>query len=58
MRDFNDEYCELLKRMEQILAELDQLGLGNVAVHIDLAIRRLEAIIVGDATTLGGIRAN
>jgi len=48
MRDLNQEYCELLMRMERILTELDQLGLGTVAVHIDLAMRRLEAIIAGD----------
>lgn len=58
MRDLNQEYCELLMRMEWILTELDQLGLGTVAVHIDLAIQRLEAIIAGGSKTLGGIQAN
>lgn len=29
MRDLNEKYCELLMRMEQILTELDQLGLGH-----------------------------
>jgi hypothetical protein len=32
--------------------------LGTVAVHIDLAIQRLEAIIAGGSKTLGGIQAN
>ncbi len=58
MKDLNEEYCELLTRMEQILTELDQRGLGIVAVHIDLAMRRLEAIIAGGSKMLGGIKAN
>jgi hypothetical protein len=58
MQSSNDEYRELRVRMEQMLAELDRLKLGTVAVHVDRAMRRLEAVVAGGSKTLGGIKAN
>ena len=57
MQNSNEEYRELRMRMEQMLAELDRLKLGTVAVHVDHAMRRLEMIIAGGSNTLGGIKA-
>ena len=57
MQNSNEEYRELRMRMEQMLAELDRLKLGTVAVHVDHAIRRLEMIIAGGPMSLGGIKA-
>ena len=57
MQNPKDDYRELCMRMEQMLAELDRLKLGTVAVHVDHAMRRLEMIIAGGPNTLGGIKA-
>ncbi len=57
MQNPKDDYRELCMRMEQMLAELDRLKLGTVAVHVDHAMRRLEMIIAGGSNTLGGIKA-
>jgi hypothetical protein len=43
---------ELEKQLAGVLAELDQLQLPTVAVHVDLALRRLEDVIA--ASTTGG----
>lgn len=40
---------ELEKKLAAVLAELDQLQLPTVAVHVDLALRRLEDVIVASA---------
>jgi len=40
-----DEYRAMVAQMEQLLSELDRLQLGTVAVHVDLALRTLEAVI-------------
>ena len=57
MQNSHEDYRELRIPMEQILAELDRLKLGTVAVHVDNAIRRLEMIVAGGSKTLGGIKA-
>ncbi len=57
MQNSNEDYRELRIRMEQMLAELDRLKLGTVAVHVDHAMRRLEMIVAGGSKTLGGIKA-
>lgn len=57
MQNSHEDYRELRIRMEQMLAELDRLKLGTVAVHVDHAIRRLEMIVAGGSKTLGGIKA-
>lgn len=41
----NDEYRELVPRIEELLVDLDRLQLHTVAAHIDLGLRRLETII-------------
>ena len=41
-----DEYRALVPQLEKLLAELDRLNLGSVAVHIDLGLRRLEELMV------------
>jgi hypothetical protein len=41
---------ELEKQLAGVLAELDQLQLPTVAVHVDLALRRLEDVIAASAT--------
>lgn len=50
-----DEYRTLLPRMEQLLLELDRLHLGTVAVHVDLALRKLEEIITLEAWADGNL---
>lgn len=40
-----DDLYVLVTQLEGLLAELDRLELPSVAVHIDLALRRLEDII-------------
>jgi hypothetical protein len=40
-----DEYRAVVAQMEEVLAELDRLQLGTVAVHVDLALRTLEDVI-------------
>ena len=41
--------------MEQLLSELDRLHLGAVAVHVDLALRKLEEIITLEAWAEGNL---
>lgn len=41
---------ELEKQLAGVLAELDQLQLPTVAVHVDLALRRLEDVIAASAS--------
>lgn len=50
-----DEYRTLLPHMEQLLSELDRLHLGAVAVHVDLALRKLEEIITLEAWAEGNL---
>lgn len=38
----SEELKDLTNRFENLLADLDRLNLPTVAVHIDLALRRLE----------------
>jgi hypothetical protein len=38
----DQEFQELKIRLEALLADLDRLQLPIVAVHVDLALRRLE----------------
>jgi hypothetical protein len=40
-----DEFTEVAICLEGLLSELDRLNLQNIAVHVDLALRRLEAVI-------------
>ena len=40
-----DEYCAVALRMRTIIDELDRLQLATVAVHVDMALNRLEDII-------------
>jgi len=44
----NEDYSKLVPQFENLLAELDRLQLPMVAVHLDLALRRLEEIISGN----------
>lgn len=46
----NEEYRELVPRMEELLVDLDRLQLTTVAAHVDLALRRLESIIAGNSS--------
>lgn len=46
----NEEYRELVPRMEELLADLDRLQLTTVAAHVDLGLRRLEALIAGNSS--------
>lgn len=41
----DDEYRAVASRMRALLDELDRLHLSTVAVHVDLALSRLENII-------------
>ena len=43
----HDDYHALVPRMEGLLAELDRLQLPLIAVHVDLALRRLEETLAG-----------
>lgn len=43
----HEDYGALVQRMREILSELDRLQLPMVAVHVDLALDRLEKIIAG-----------
>jgi hypothetical protein len=43
----HDDYRALVPRLKEILSELDRLQLSLVAVHVDLAICRLEEVIAG-----------
>ncbi len=40
-----DEYRAVALRMQKLIDELDRLQLATVAVHVDLALNRLENII-------------
>lgn len=40
-----DEYCAVVSRMQTLIDELDRLQLATVAVHVDMALNRLENII-------------
>ena len=40
-----DEYCAVAMRMKTLINELDRLQLATVAVHVDMALNRLENII-------------
>ena len=53
-----DEYRTLLPHMEQLLSELDRLHLGTVAVHVDLALRKLEEIITLEAWAEGNLNGH
>lgn len=48
--DINEEYSDLRARFESLLSDLDRLQLPFVAVHVDLALRRLEAHLAGRET--------
>lgn len=54
----NDEYRKLVPRMEELLVDLDRLQLTMVAVHIDLGLRRLEAIIAGTSSLMDDNKSN
>jgi hypothetical protein len=45
--DINEEYSDLRVRFESLLSDLDRLQLPFVAVHVDLALRRLESHLAG-----------
>ena len=48
-----DEYCAVASRMQTLIDDLDRLQLATVAVHVDMALNRLEDIIaVQKALTL------
>lgn len=47
----HDDYRALVPRMEDLLAELDRLQLPLIAVHVDLALRRLEEVIAGSGSS-------
>lgn len=40
-----DEYCAVALRMQTLIDDLDRLQLATVAVHVDMALNRLEDII-------------
>jgi hypothetical protein len=46
----NENYHALVSQLESLLAELDRHELPMVAVHVDLALRRLEEVI-GDSSS-------
>lgn len=48
--DINEEYSDLRTRFESLLSDLDRLQLPFVAVHVDLALRRLEGHLSGRET--------
>ena len=41
----DDQYRAVASRIQTLLDELDRLHLSTVAVHVDLALSRLEDII-------------
>ncbi len=45
-----DEYEAILIKLEELLFDLDRLDLSNIAVHVDLALRRLEELIANSKT--------
>jgi hypothetical protein len=45
-----EQYEELKRRLEELLADVDRLGLPYVGVHLDMALRRLEEKLVQEAT--------
>jgi Tfp pilus assembly ATPase PilU len=47
----NEDYGALIRRMEELLAELDRLQLPYIAVHVDLAMRNLEELIAGSTAS-------
>jgi hypothetical protein len=46
----DDDYNALVTQMEALLTELDRLQLPLIAVHVDLALRRLEEVSAGIAS--------
>lgn len=46
----SEDLNKLERQLAGVLTELDQLQLPTVAVHVDLALRRLEDVIAASAT--------
>ena len=53
-----NEYRAILTRMQALLEELDRQQLATVAVQVDLALNRLEDIIVSNAEAAKDIPGN
>lgn len=43
----HEDYGALIPRMEELLDELDRLQLPLIAVHVDLALANLKAVVEG-----------
>ena len=51
----SDELQDLLSRFESLLSDLDRLNYPTVAVHVDLALRRLEQVTCLSASSLSDL---
>jgi len=54
----NNRYETLASSMRDLLAELDELKLITVAVHVDLGLRRLEAMIDSKSLNTDDLKSN
>ncbi len=50
--NINEEYNDLVMRLESLLGDLDRLELPFVAVYVDLALRRLEGHLAAKETEI------
>jgi hypothetical protein len=44
----DDKYESIANRLEGVICDLDKLGLQNIAVHVDLALRRFEELLANN----------
>jgi hypothetical protein len=54
----NNRYETLASSMRELLDELDELKLITVAVHVDLGLRRLEAMIDSKSLNTDDLKSN
>ncbi len=54
--EMQEEYEDLRARFEILLSDLDRLQLPFVAVHVDLALRRLEDYLLSHEVALSANR--
>ena len=52
----NERYETLASSMRELLQELDELKLITVAVHVDLGLRRLEAMITSKSSNTDDLK--
>ncbi|MCO4091534.1 MAG: hypothetical protein HEQ34_06225 [Sphingorhabdus sp.] len=54
----NNRYETLALGMRELLEKLDELKLTTVAVHVDLGLRRLEAMIANESSNTNDLKSN